>query len=92
MEALGNAVVESPRRGFTARAIRIAYSEVNGMLKLEGDGRTDAVLSRQTQVGGPLSKTSAQRIFYWPATEIVRVDGARTLELGQFPDRNDGKR
>lgn len=92
MEALGNAVVESPRRGFTARAIRIAYSEVNGMLKLEGDGRTDAVLSRQTQVGGPLSKTAAQRIFYWPATEIVRVDGARSLELGQFPDRNDGKR
>jgi hypothetical protein len=92
MEALGNALVESPRRGFTARAARIGYSETNGMLKLEGDGRTDAVLSRQTQVGGPVSPAAAQRIFYWPATGIVKVEDVRSMEMGQFPGRNNGNR
>jgi len=90
IEARGNAVVESPRRGFTARAVRIAYSQLNDMLTLEGDGRTDAELFRQTQVGAPQSRTAAQRIFYRPATETVRVDGARSLDIDQFSSGRNG--
>ncbi len=53
-----NAVVEGGI--FTARAYRVTYAEAKDQLILEGDGRTDAQLFRQTQPGAVASKVSAQ--------------------------------
>ncbi len=80
-EAAGNTIVESA--GYTARAVRMTYSEASDLLMLEGDGRSDAQLFRQQQIGGPTAKAAAQRILFWPSTNRLKVDGARSLELSQ---------
>lgn len=77
--AQGNTVVEGSR--FTARAIRMAYAEAKGLLILEGDGRTDARLFRQQRVGDPSSEFAARKIFYWPKTGGMKLEGARSLKL-----------
>ena len=82
LEATGNTLVES--RQYTARANRLTYTEAKDLLVLEGDGRTDAQLYRQQQIGGPTSQATAGRIFFWPGTNRLKVDGARSLELSQF--------
>jgi len=89
-EAAGNTIVESA--GYTARAVRMTYSEAKDLLVLEGDGRTDAQLFRQQQIGGPLSKAAAQRILFWPGSNRLKVDGARSLELSQFQTDLPGTR
>ena len=81
-EAAGNTVVESA--DYTARAIRMTYSEEKDLLVLEGDGRSDAQLFRQQQVGGPMATAAAQRILFWPGSNRLKVDGARSLELSHF--------
>jgi len=83
MEATGNTLVENP--GFTARALRMTYSEAKDLLVLEGDGRTDAELSAQKYVGGPVSNFAARKILYWPSTRRLSVDGVRSLELNDLP-------
>ena len=87
LEAVGNTVVEGST--FTARAIRMTYAEAKDLLVLEGDGRTDAVLFRQEQLGGPMAKAAAQKILYWPKTKRAQVVGARSLDLENFrlPER-----
>ncbi|MDY0166206.1 MAG: hypothetical protein RBS80_06655 [Thermoguttaceae bacterium] len=89
-EAAGNTVVESA--GYTARAIRMTYSEAKDLLVLEGDGRSDAQLFRQQQIGGPMAKAAAQRILFWPGSNRLKVDGARSLELSQFQAEPPGSR
>ncbi len=89
-EAAGNTIVESAT--YTARAIRMTYSEAKDLLVLEGDGRSDAQLFRQQQIGGPLAKAAAQRILFWPGTNRLKVDGARSLELSQFQSPPAGAR
>ena len=79
MEATGDTVVEG--RGFTARAARIGYVDEKQLLVLEGDGRRDAELSRQTRIGGPQSHLSARKIMYWRFDNRVEVDDARSLEF-----------
>ncbi len=86
LEAAGNTVVEG--NTFTARAIRMTYTEAKDLLVLEGDGRTDAELFRQQQIGGPTSKAAARKILYWPSTKQIKVIGAKSLELSQFPTGN----
>lgn len=86
LEALGNTVVEGTT--FTARGNRITYAEAKDLLVLEGDGRSDAELFRQPLPGVPTSKAAARKILYWPKTNRVKVDGARSLELSQFPGGN----
>jgi len=81
-EAYGNTVVESST--FTARAIRITYAEAKDLLVLEGDGRSDAELFRQQWIGGPTSRAAAEKIFYWPKTNRLKVAGARSLEMENF--------
>ncbi|MDZ7615857.1 MAG: hypothetical protein U1E05_02570, partial [Patescibacteria group bacterium] len=81
-EAAGNTIVESA--SYTARAIRMTYSEAKDLLVLEGDGRSDAQLFRQQQIGGPMAQAAAQRILFWPGANRLKVDGARSLELSQF--------
>ncbi len=77
--AEGNTVVEGSK--FTARAIRMAYAQAKGLLILEGDGRTDAKLFRQQRVGDPSSEFAARKIFYWPETQAMKFEGARSLKL-----------
>jgi lipopolysaccharide export system protein LptA len=86
LEALGNTVVEGTT--FTARGNRITYAEAKDLLVLEGDGRSDAELFRQPLPGVPTSKAAARKILYWPKTNRLKVDGARSLELSQFPGGN----
>ncbi len=81
-EAAGNTIVESAV--YTARAIRMTYSEAKDLLVLEGDGRSDAQLFRQQQIGGPMAHAAAQRILFWPGSNRLKVDGARSLELSHF--------
>jgi hypothetical protein len=81
--AAGNAVVEGVL--FTARAARVSYAELKDLLILEGDGRTDAELYRQEGVGKKASHTAARKIFYWPQSNRLYADGARSLEFNQAP-------
>ena len=85
LEALGNAVVEAAM--YTARAERMTYTEAKDLLVLEGTGRTDAVLTRQTQVGGPAGKFAARKILYWRSTQHVDADDAKFLNVGPLSDR-----
>jgi lipopolysaccharide export system protein LptA len=82
MEATGDTVVEG--RGFTARAARIGYTDEKQLLILEGDGRRDAELTRQTRVGGQQSHIAARKIMYWRFDNRVELDDARLLDLNQF--------
>lgn len=93
IEALGNTRVEGQAEGktYTARGHRITYAESKDLLILEGDGRSYAELFRQLKVGVPPSKVAARKILYWPKTERLRLDGARSLEIGLFPDATGTK-
>lgn len=82
LEASGNTLIEGS--SFTARAGRVTFAEAKDLLVLEGNGRTDAELFRQQYPGGPMSKAAAQKILYWPSSNRLKVDGARSLELSQF--------
>jgi hypothetical protein len=74
LEALGNTVVEAAM--YTARAERMTYTEAKDLLVLEGTGRTDAVLTRQTQPGAAPGKFAARKILYWRSTQHVDIDDA----------------
>jgi lipopolysaccharide export system protein LptA len=77
--ASGNTVVEGDV--YTARAARMTYAEAKDLLVFEGDGRNDANLWRQQQVGGERSHVAARKILYWPKTRKLWVNGAQSVEL-----------
>jgi hypothetical protein len=81
LQATGNAVVEG--RSFTARGERISYADAKQLVVLEGDGRSDAELWRQTRVGGPTSHAAARKILYWRSDNRIEVDDARFLNLNR---------
>jgi hypothetical protein len=83
MIARDHALVENVK--FTARAARISYTQLKGLLILEGDGRSKAELWRQKYHSGPVSNFRAQKIEYWPADERLRVDGADQLDFNEMP-------
>jgi hypothetical protein len=83
MLARDHALVENAK--FTARAARISYTQVKGLLILEGDGRSKAELWRQKYHTGPVSYFRAQKIEYWPADERLRIDGADQLDFNEMP-------
>ena len=83
LQALGNAMVEG--KTFTARAHRIAYAQSKDLLVMEGDGRTDAELYRQTAVGGQTGRASARKILYWPGTGRMDVDTFNSLDWSGMP-------
>jgi hypothetical protein len=86
--AAGNTVAEG--RTFFARGARITYAEAKGLLILEGDGRSDAELMRQEQVGGPRTQIPAQKIYFLPKTRQFKIEGARGLQIDQVPSRLPG--
>jgi len=77
-----NARVRSQR--FTAWGHQISYDDRKGLLILKGDGRTDAFLSYQTEVGGPEQRISGREFLYWPQTQQIGGDGIQSLEVEQF--------
>jgi lipopolysaccharide export system protein LptA len=82
LEATGNTLVEG--RTFTARAERISYAESKQLLVLEGNGRADAELWRQTRIGGPTSRAAARKILYWRTDNRIEVDDARFLDISNL--------
>jgi hypothetical protein len=78
----GNVLVEG--ESFTARSARLTWSEAKDLLVFEGDGRSDAQLFRQLQVGGQPSSASAGKILYWRGLNRVDVEDARYLDLDQL--------
>ncbi|MFM8413679.1 MAG: hypothetical protein ACKOCX_03045 [Planctomycetota bacterium] len=78
----GNVLVEGET--FTARSARLTWSEAKDLLVFEGDGRSDAQLFRQLQVGGQPSSASAGKILYWRGLNRVDVEDARFLDLDQL--------
>jgi hypothetical protein len=82
IEASGNTIVEGDM--YTAKGLRMTYAEAKDMLVLEGDGRTDAELFRQPQAGGERSRVAARKILYWPRSNKLWIDGARSLDINGF--------
>ncbi len=89
LEALGNTLVEGS--SFTARAHRITFAEAKDLLVLEGTGRSDARLWRQTGPGAPATQAAARKILYWRSTNRVEVNDAKYLNLGQLRPPNQPK-
>jgi hypothetical protein len=83
LTAWGNTVVESAR--FWSRSHRITYVQAKDLLVLEGDGRSDAQLWRQEQVGGPRSRAAARKILYWRSTNQLEIDDARYFDWTRSP-------
>jgi hypothetical protein len=79
MVAEGNAEVEG--KTFNARADRLTYAEAKDLVVLEGDGRSNAELWRQTEIGGERSYAAARKILYWRGENRFEVDDARFLDL-----------
>jgi len=89
-EALGNTVAEGNQ--YTARAHSIRYAQAKELLVLEGSGRSDARLWRQTRPGATASHAAASRILYWRGTDRVEVEGVRYLDLSRLGKPADGRR
>jgi hypothetical protein len=67
----------------------MTYTEAKDLLIMEGNGRTDAELYYQKHVGGPVSKKSAHKIFYWRSTGQAQFGGPRSLVLELNPPSED---
>jgi lipopolysaccharide export system protein LptA len=80
MVAKGNAEVEG--KTFNARADRLTYAEAKDLVVLEGDGRSNAELWRQTEIGGERSYAAARKILYWRGENRFEVDDGRFFQLG----------
>jgi hypothetical protein len=83
LETEGNTQVEG--MGIVARAHRLTFSEQKSLMVLEGDGVSNALISRQKKIGGPQSNTTAGRILFWPSTSRVEVGNGRFIDLGPLP-------
>jgi len=83
LEATGDTIVEG--QTFTARAVRMTYARAKDLLVLEGNGHTNAELSGQKFVGGPISTAAARKILFWPTSRRLSIDGGRWLELNALP-------
>ena len=86
VKAQGNAKVEGTE--FTAIGHRITYAEAKELLILEGNGRSEAKLFRQLAAGAERDEAAAHTIFYWLRTNAIKVEGARSLQIGQPPATN----
>ena len=86
LEAADNAKVEGT--DFTALGKRITYDQAKQMIILEGDGRNNAELYRQVQPGAARMPIAARRISYSLKSKQVKLDGAQSLDINQFPNGN----
>ncbi|MCH8921751.1 MAG: hypothetical protein IIA67_01240 [Planctomycetes bacterium] len=79
LEATGNVSIEG--HNFAAWASRATYAEAKDLFVLEGTGRNDAVITRSNPQGGPMARSAARKILYWPTAERLEVDDGRFLDL-----------
>jgi hypothetical protein len=73
LDAQGNITVEGQL--FTAEGERMTYTTGKELMVLSGGGQTDARISHQKTVGGPINQTAAKRFFYWQKTGRVQIQG-----------------
>ena len=71
--ASGNTEIQG--RTFDAQAQRVRYAQANGLLVMEGDGRSAARLSIQNRIGGPHQKAAARKIQYWIRENRASAEG-----------------
>ncbi|MGD9644944.1 MAG: hypothetical protein AB7U73_04475 [Pirellulales bacterium] len=89
LDAAGNAEIEGLNfdgQSFFARASHLKYSQAKDLVILEGDGRTDAELSRQERIGAPVSSTQSRKIYYWRTSGRVQVDDAQHFDFEMLPE------
>jgi lipopolysaccharide export system protein LptA len=89
LDAAGNAEIEGLNfdgQSFFARATHLKYSQAKDLVILEGDGRTDAELSRQERIGAPVNSTQSRKILYWRTTGRVQVDDAQHFDFDMLPE------
>ena len=89
LDAAGNAEIEGLNfdgQSFFARATHLKYSQAKDLVILEGDGRTDAELSRQERIGAPVNSTQSRKIYYWRTTGRVQVDDAQHFDFDMLPE------
>ncbi len=91
LEAAENVVAEGqPESGtYSVQAARVTYDQRKDLMVLEGDGRSDATLSRQQQIGGPRTEAAARKIFYSPETGRLRTEGVRSGKFEGLPPGSD---
>jgi hypothetical protein len=87
--AAGNTLVEG--QTFTAKAVRMSYSQDKELLTLEGTDRTPADLWRQESVGAPQSHLQARKIEYWRQTNHIKIDRAQFGEVLDIPAPKGGR-
>ncbi len=73
LDAQGNITVEGAL--FTAEGERMTYTTGKDLMVLSGGGQTDARISHQKTVGGPVNQTAAKRFLYWQKTGRVQIEG-----------------
>ncbi len=69
---------------FSAKANRMSYHQSKDLLVLQGDGRADAQLSYQRQVGAPWTTVPAQEIRFWPKANRYKLEGVPSLDLSDL--------
>ena len=89
MAATGNARVDGKTEAgmnFYSQSARLTYSQMKDLLVLEGDGRTDARIFRQTRVGGPMSEACRwiDHVLALRPTPL-KIGDARFLDLSELP-------
>ncbi len=84
LTAEGNTTIEGQQ--FKAEAHRLSYDQSKDLLVMEGSGRSDVHLVRQSAPGGPKQETSAAKVRYSPSANTVQVNGMKMLNLGSLPN------
>ena len=79
LEATGNALVRGS--SYSASGQRISYARAKDQLVLEGDGRNDATLTYQPQVGAPPAELKSGKILFWPGTRQFELNDVRSLDV-----------
>jgi hypothetical protein len=81
LEALGNTDIAG--NGFRATASILRYSSDKQKLELEGDGRRQASLWRQTRPGANPEAISAKLIEYWPQIPRLTINKFSSSSVNQ---------
>jgi lipopolysaccharide export system protein LptA len=69
---------------YTGRAMRISYTSAKDILILQGNGSTDALLSRQPQLGGPRDDMAAKTIRFNLKTRAADVDAIQSIHINRL--------
>jgi len=80
--------VKAESTNFSARCARMSYSQAKDWVIFEGDGRSDAELYKQEGPGKAASPFKAQKITYFLKTQDVDVNGFRSVEINQAPEKS----